>query len=48
MMETTRDLYSMCLVGKLMELLVHNLLSLAMAAVAMVMLIRTSEALVSF
>jgi len=47
MMETTRDLYSMCLVGKLKELLVNNLSSLSMAAVDMVMLFRTSVALVS-
>ncbi|KAH3721482.1 hypothetical protein DPMN_064410 [Dreissena polymorpha] len=33
---------------KLMKLLVHNLLSLAIAAVAMVILIRTSMALVPF
>ncbi|KAH3861538.1 hypothetical protein DPMN_024470 [Dreissena polymorpha] len=47
-METTRDLSSLCLVGKLMELLVHNLLSLAIAAVAIAILIRTSAVLVPF
>ncbi|KAH3812551.1 hypothetical protein DPMN_140986 [Dreissena polymorpha] len=40
-METTRDL-----VGKLMELLIHNLLILAIAAVAMAILIPTSVVLV--
>ncbi|KAH3798674.1 hypothetical protein DPMN_152276 [Dreissena polymorpha] len=35
----------MYLVGKLMKLLVHNLLSLAIAAVAMAILIRTSAIL---
>ncbi|KAH3786632.1 hypothetical protein DPMN_164739 [Dreissena polymorpha] len=35
-------------VGKLMEMLVRNLLSLAIAAVAMAVLIRTSAVLVSY
>ncbi|KAH3797025.1 hypothetical protein DPMN_150601 [Dreissena polymorpha] len=44
-MDTTRDLYSLYLVAKLMELLVNNLLSLAIAAVAMEIRIRTSAVL---
>ncbi|KAH3870120.1 hypothetical protein DPMN_033302 [Dreissena polymorpha] len=45
-METTRDLKSLYFVGKLMELLVYNLFSPAIAAVAMAILIRTSAVLV--
>ncbi|KAH3871037.1 hypothetical protein DPMN_034231 [Dreissena polymorpha] len=41
-----RDLYSLYLVGKMMELLVQNLVSLAIAAVAMANLIWTSAVLV--
>ncbi|KAH3880171.1 hypothetical protein DPMN_004083 [Dreissena polymorpha] len=45
-METRRDLKSLYLVWKLMELLFHNLLSLVIATVAMETLIRTSALLV--
>ncbi|KAH3826925.1 hypothetical protein DPMN_128852 [Dreissena polymorpha] len=47
-METTRDLYSLYFVGKLMELLVNNLLSLVIAAVTVAMLIRSSAVLVQY
>ncbi|KAH3728111.1 hypothetical protein DPMN_054058 [Dreissena polymorpha] len=45
-METTRDLQSLYLVGKLMEWLVNNLISLTNAAVAVAILIRTLAVLV--
>ncbi|KAH3860041.1 hypothetical protein DPMN_022934 [Dreissena polymorpha] len=45
-METTRECYSSYLLMKLIELHAHNLLSVAVAAVAMVFLIQTSAVLV--
>ncbi|KAH3888604.1 hypothetical protein DPMN_012642 [Dreissena polymorpha] len=41
-MVTTRDLCSLYLVGKMMDLLVHNLLNLAIAEIAMVIHKRNS------
>ncbi|KAH3787524.1 hypothetical protein DPMN_165648 [Dreissena polymorpha] len=45
-METIGNLYNLYFVGKLMELLVHNVLSLAIAAVAMAILFRSPAVLV--
>ncbi|KAH3813327.1 hypothetical protein DPMN_141782 [Dreissena polymorpha] len=45
-METARVVYSLCLVDKLMELLVHNLHSLTIAALALPIFIRASTVLV--
>ncbi|KAH3858586.1 hypothetical protein DPMN_101214 [Dreissena polymorpha] len=47
-MDTTGTLKSMYLVGKLMELLVHNLHSQVIAAVAMGIFIRTSAVLAPY
>ncbi|KAH3741619.1 hypothetical protein DPMN_048344 [Dreissena polymorpha] len=47
-MASTKVLLNMYLFGKLMELLVHNLVSLAIAVVAMAILIRTSAVLVPY